>query len=74
MFWVMLVFKLAFWASVVGLGFYVYNVGVARAVAEAGWFFGLVQGFIEDFMARAESTRQMSNAAAAGGRGPQAVW
>lgn len=77
-FWVMLVFKLVFWASVVGLGFYVYNVGVARAVEEAGWFFGLVQGFIEDFMARAESTRQMnSNADGAGYRsqhGGQGVW
>ncbi|CRG85065.1 hypothetical protein PISL3812_02207 [Talaromyces islandicus] len=71
-FWVMLVFRLAFWVSVIGLGFYVYNVGVARAVAEAGWFFGLVQGFIEDFMAKAESTRQLSNSAA-GGR-PQRVW
>jgi uncharacterized membrane protein len=75
-FWVMLVFRLAFWASVIGLGFYVYNVGVPRAVAEAGWFFGLVQGFIEDFMDRAESTRRMSDAAAGGsaGYGGQAVW
>ncbi|KAJ5315566.1 hypothetical protein N7476_005873 [Penicillium atrosanguineum] len=31
MFWVMLAFRLVFWGSVLGLGFYVYRVGVENA-------------------------------------------
>lgn len=74
MFWVMLVVRLVFWASVVALGFYVYNVGVARAVEEAGWFFGLVQGFLEDFMTKAESSRKLGNTGSAAYRPQRGGW
>ncbi|KAH8697311.1 nuclear pore assembly and biogenesis-domain-containing protein [Talaromyces proteolyticus] len=58
MFWVMFVVRLCFWAGVLGVGVYVYNVGVERAVTEAGWIWGVVQGFIEDFVADVEGKGQ----------------
>jgi hypothetical protein len=62
MFWVMLIVRLTFWAAVVGVGVWVYNVGVEKAVQDAGWFWGVVQGFLEDFVVNA-------NAESAAGRG-----
>jgi hypothetical protein len=53
MFWVMLVFRLVFWGSVLGLGLYVYRVGVENAGRDIGWLWGVVLGFVEDFQARA---------------------
>ncbi|KAJ5122406.1 GPN-loop GTPase 3 [Penicillium atrosanguineum] len=53
MFWVMLAFRLVFWGSVLGLGFYVYRVGVENAGRDLGWVCGVLLGFVEDFQARA---------------------
>uniref|UniRef100_A0A093VMC8 Pentatricopeptide repeat-containing protein, mitochondrial n=1 Tax=Talaromyces marneffei PM1 TaxID=1077442 RepID=A0A093VMC8_TALMA len=64
MFWVMLVVRLAFWATVVWLGIWIYNVGIEKAVQDAGWFWGVVQGFLEDFVVKA-------NSESAAGRGGQ---
>ncbi|KAJ6006196.1 Nuclear pore assembly and biogenesis protein [Penicillium sp. IBT 35674x] len=49
MFWVMLAFRLVFWGSLIGLGFYVYQVGVESAGRDLGWLFGVAMGFVEDF-------------------------
>ncbi|KAJ5546618.1 Nuclear pore assembly and biogenesis protein APQ12 [Penicillium frequentans] len=49
MFWVMLAFRVAFWGSLIGLGFYVYQVGVENAGRDLGWLFGVAMGFVEDF-------------------------
>jgi len=57
-FWVMLVFRLVFWGSLLGLGLYVYRVGVENAGRDVGWVWGVVMGFVENFQARA-----MNNAA-----------
>jgi len=48
-FWVLLVFRLLFWGSLIGGGLYVYNVGLEKAVIELGWLWGVIQGFIEEF-------------------------
>ncbi|KUL91508.1 hypothetical protein ZTR_01591 [Talaromyces verruculosus] len=64
MFWVMLVVRLTFWAAVIGIGLWVYNVGVETAIQDAGWFWGVVQGFLEEFVVNA-------NAESATGRGGQ---
>ncbi|KKZ64202.1 hypothetical protein EMCG_01487 [[Emmonsia] crescens] len=50
-FWVMLVFRLAFWGSVIGGAYYVYVVGWERAGREARWLLGLLQGFVEELWA-----------------------
>ncbi|KAL2363948.1 hypothetical protein RJZ56_003158 [Blastomyces dermatitidis] len=58
-FWVMLVFRLAFWGSVIGGAYYVYVVGWERAGREAGWLLGLLQGFVEEMWANSlEAQRQ----------------
>ncbi|KLJ05524.1 hypothetical protein EMPG_10999 [Blastomyces silverae] len=58
-FWVMLVFRLAFWGSVIGGAYYVYVVGWERAGREAGWLLGLLQGFVEELWANGvEAQRQ----------------
>lgn len=64
MFWVMLVVRLTFWAAVIGVGVWVYNVGAEKAVQDAGWFWGVLQGFLEDFVVNA-------NAESAASRGTQ---
>ncbi|KAK2768098.1 hypothetical protein FQN53_006379 [Emmonsiellopsis sp. PD_33] len=50
-FWVMLVFRLAFYGALFGGGYYVYSVGWERAAREAGWLAGVLQGFLEDLFA-----------------------
>ncbi|PGH05235.1 hypothetical protein AJ79_06846 [Helicocarpus griseus UAMH5409] len=57
-FWVMLIFRLAFWGSVIGGGYYVYTVGWERAARELGWLLGLLQGFIEELVANANTYGQ----------------
>jgi hypothetical protein len=64
MFWVVLAFRLVFWGSLLGLGLYVYRVGVENAGRDLGWVCGVVMGFVEDFQARA----------AAGNRGNGSGW
>ncbi|PGH11307.1 hypothetical protein AJ80_07207 [Polytolypa hystricis UAMH7299] len=64
-FWVRLVFRLVFWGFVVSGAWYVYSVGWGRASREAGWLFGLVEGFVDEFMAGKESARNGAGAAGA---------
>ncbi|KAJ5279788.1 Nuclear pore assembly and biogenesis protein APQ12 [Penicillium angulare] len=66
MFWVTLAFRFVFWGSLLGLGFYVYKVGVENAGRDLGWVWGVVMGFVEDFQAR--------SAANAGGAGSGPGW
>lgn len=60
MFWVMLVVRLTFWATVIGVGMWVYSVGIEKAVQDAGWFWGVVQGFLEEFVLSA-NTESINN-------------
>ena len=46
-FWVVLVVKVVFWAVVLGGSYWVYQVGIERALANLGWFWGALQGFVE---------------------------
>lgn len=62
MFWIALAFKLVFWVSVLGLGWYVYNVGIENAGRGVGWVWGLICGFVGDF----EEKTKMAAAAYAG--------
>lgn len=55
MFWVMLVVRIIFWAAVIGVGVWVYNVGIEKAMQDAGWFWGVVQGFLENFVVNANA-------------------
>jgi len=50
MFWVMLIVRLIFWASVISIGVYVYNVGPEKALRDTGRIWGLLQGFVEEFV------------------------
>ncbi|KAJ5713976.1 Nuclear pore assembly and biogenesis protein APQ12 [Penicillium malachiteum] len=56
MFWVTLAFQVLFWGSVLGLGWYVYTVGVENAGRDLGWIWGVVMGFVQDFQARAAAS------------------
>lgn len=58
MFWIMLLLRCIFWASVLGGAYYVYVVGVEKAGREAGWFVGVVWGFVEDLVARSHQQDQ----------------
>ncbi|KAJ5587644.1 Nuclear pore assembly and biogenesis protein APQ12 [Penicillium hispanicum] len=73
MFWVTLAFRLVFWSSILGIGWYVYRVGVENAGRDAGWLWGVVEGFVQDFQARSAAAASAyanpnaySNAAGAG--------
>ena len=44
MFWVMLVFRLLFWVSLISLGVYAYNVGMERAVVDVRGVLGVLWG------------------------------
>ncbi|KAJ5689872.1 Nuclear pore assembly and biogenesis protein APQ12 [Penicillium macrosclerotiorum] len=52
MFWVTLAFRLVFWGTLIGLGFYIYQVGFERASRDLGWVWGAAEGFVEDFSKR----------------------
>lgn len=49
MFWVLLAFRIIFWGSILGLGWYVYNVGIENATRDCGWLWGVLSGFVGDF-------------------------
>lgn len=55
MFWIMLVARLTFWMVLIGVGLWVYNVGVEQALRDAGYLWGVVQGLVEEFMANANA-------------------
>ncbi|ODH33127.1 hypothetical protein ACO22_03318 [Paracoccidioides brasiliensis] len=50
-FWVVLLFRLVFWGSILGGGYYVYVVGFEKASRDVGWLLGVLEGFIEEFVA-----------------------
>lgn len=74
MFWVMLAFRLVFWGSLLGLGLYVYRVGVENAGRDLGWVWGVVQGFVEDFQARAANNAGGSGWSGAGAKKGYSRW
>ncbi|OKL59755.1 hypothetical protein UA08_04497 [Talaromyces atroroseus] len=55
MFWVTLVMRMIFWTAVLSIAVYVYNVGPEKAIADAGWIWGVAQGFVEDFVVAANT-------------------
>ncbi|KAJ5218545.1 Nuclear pore assembly and biogenesis protein APQ12 [Penicillium cinerascens] len=74
MFWVMLAFRLVFWGSLLGMGLYVYRVGVENAGRDLGWLWGVVQGFVEDFQARATNNGSESGWNGAGAKKGYSRW
>ncbi|KAJ5950988.1 Nuclear pore assembly and biogenesis protein APQ12 [Penicillium vulpinum] len=54
MFWVTLAFRLVFWGSILGLGWYVYRVGIENASRDVGWLWGLIYGFVGDFQEKSK--------------------
>ncbi|KAG0155304.1 Nuclear pore assembly and biogenesis protein, APQ12 [Penicillium digitatum] len=54
MFWVMLAFRLAFWGSILGLGWYIYSVGIENAGRDFGWLYGVIYGFVDDFQEKSK--------------------
>ncbi|KAL2006166.1 hypothetical protein VTN00DRAFT_9820 [Thermoascus crustaceus] len=51
-FWITLALRLLFWGVVLSVAWYVYRVGWEKASADAGWLWGVAEGFVEDFQAR----------------------
>lgn len=66
-FWVTLAFRLVFWGSVLGLGWYVWRVGVENAGRDLGWVWGVVEGFVEDFQGRAAAAASSTGGGGGGG-------
>ncbi|KAF7525939.1 hypothetical protein PCG10_004447 [Penicillium crustosum] len=54
MFWVTLAFRLAFWGTIIGIGYYVYSVGVENASRDFGWLSGVIYGFVNDFQEKSK--------------------
>ncbi|KAJ5185484.1 Nuclear pore assembly and biogenesis protein APQ12 [Penicillium cf. griseofulvum] len=54
MFWVRLAFRLVFWGSILGVGWYVYSVGIENAGRDFGWIWGVVYGFVSDFQEKSK--------------------
>ncbi|PYH44454.1 Apq12 family protein [Aspergillus saccharolyticus JOP 1030-1] len=50
MFWVGLVWWLAWWGTVIGVGIWLYNSGLERAASDVGWLVGLVRGLLGGFL------------------------
>lgn len=61
-FWVVLVFRLAFWGAILGTAWYAYTVGWEKASRDAAWAFGLLEGFVQELLA-ANSGRKGSEGA-----------
>jgi hypothetical protein len=61
MFWVLLIFRLVFWGSVIGAGLYVYNVGVEKTSRDIGWLWGVAQGFVGDITSSSPSKSGSAN-------------
>ncbi|KAL2003940.1 hypothetical protein VTN02DRAFT_1459 [Thermoascus thermophilus] len=51
-FWITLALRLLFWGVVLSVAWYVYRVGCEKAIADAGWLWGVAEGFVESFQAR----------------------
>ena len=48
MWWVTMAFRLVFWMALLGGAWYVYNVGIDKALRDVGWMWGLLEGFLVD--------------------------
>lgn len=51
-FWITLALRLLFWGVVLSVAWYVYRFGWEKASADAGWLWGVAEGFVENFQAR----------------------
>ncbi|KAJ5687864.1 hypothetical protein N7536_010483 [Penicillium majusculum] len=54
MFWITLAFRLVFWGTIIGIGCYVYSVGVENAGRDFGWLWGVIYGFVGDFQEKSK--------------------
>ncbi|KAL8824658.1 MAG: hypothetical protein Q9191_004905 [Dirinaria sp. TL-2023a] len=43
-YWISVAIRLALWASIAGLGIYMYNRGVEQTVEDIGWVMGMFEG------------------------------
>ena len=48
MWWVSMAVSLIFWIALMGGGWYVYNVGIEKAMQDVGYVWGLAEGFLVD--------------------------
>ncbi|EEP78551.1 predicted protein [Uncinocarpus reesii 1704] len=55
-FWIILFFRLVFWGSILGGGYYVYTVGWGKASQDAAWILGLLEGFIQRVLAENDAS------------------
>lgn len=70
MWWVVFTLRLVFWGTIALSVLYVYQVGFEKAGRDLGWVYGVVEGFVEDFQARAALAAEngkVSGKAASGG-------
>ncbi|CAI7646375.1 unnamed protein product [Penicillium manginii] len=67
MWWVVFALRLVFWGSIALSVLYVYQVGFEKAGRDLGWVFGVVEGFVEDFQARAAASAEGGKGQATGG-------
>lgn len=74
MFWVTLALRLVFWGTLLGLGWYVYRVGIEKAGMDLGWAWGVVEGFVEDFQGRAAAAAASGAGAGSGRTGYSRGW
>lgn len=49
-FWVTLIFRLVFWGTIIGAGWYAYSVGLEKAAKDAAWIFDLLEGFVQELL------------------------
>ncbi|KAL4916246.1 nuclear pore assembly and biogenesis-domain-containing protein [Aspergillus aurantiobrunneus] len=49
MFWVWLTIRLAWWATIISLGLYMYNAGWEKVARDLGFFFNFLVGLLEQF-------------------------
>lgn len=49
-FWVTFIFRLVFWSTIIGAGWYAYSVGLEKAARDAAWIFGLLEGFVQELL------------------------
>ncbi|KAL4874805.1 nuclear pore assembly and biogenesis-domain-containing protein [Aspergillus karnatakaensis] len=70
MFWVWLTFRLAWWATIISLGLYMYQAGWAKVARDVGFLFNFLVGLLEHFGKSLEE----SKATGGGSRGGQGYW
>lgn len=63
MWWVFLIIRVTFWGTLALLALYVWRVGFVVAAQDFGWAWGMVEGFVLDFQARASAAAAAAAAA-----------